>query len=127
MVNRKRQQNKVKSLQNDYFHETDSHIKFLKKQRIRFRRRMLVFGVVALVILTMLISTYVSQNYKLAEKEQLKKEAQHELQLAKEKQEKLNMQIEKLNDDEYIAKLARKEYFLSEEGEIIFTIPEDNE
>jgi cell division protein DivIC len=32
--------------------------------------------------------------------------------------------IVKLNDDEYIAKLARKEYFLSNDNEIIFTLPE---
>ncbi len=31
----------------------------------------------------------------------------------------------KLNDDDYIAKLARKEYFLSEKNEIIFSIPEN--
>ncbi|RKJ59809.1 septum formation initiator, partial [Butyricicoccus sp. 1XD8-22] len=45
----------------------------------------------------------------------------------KEQQEMLNLQIAKLEDDEYLAKLARKEYFLSEEGEIIFTIPKDKE
>ena len=32
-------------------------------------------------------------------------------------------QVIKLNDDDYIAKLARKEYFLSESDEIIFTLP----
>ena len=31
----------------------------------------------------------------------------------------------KLNDDDYIAKLARKEYFFSKKNEIIFNIPED--
>ena len=36
----------------------------------------------------------------------------------------LKLQISKLNDDEYIGKLLRKEYFLSEEGEIIFTLPD---
>ncbi len=38
----------------------------------------------------------------------------------------LKSQIIKLNDDEYIAKLARKEYFLSEDNEIIFAIPEND-
>jgi cell division protein DivIC len=36
----------------------------------------------------------------------------------------LKEEIVKLNDDDYIAKLARKEYFLSDENEIIFTLPE---
>ena len=36
----------------------------------------------------------------------------------------LKEEIVKLNDDDYIAKLARKEYFLSDDNEIIFTLPE---
>ena len=40
------------------------------------------------------------------------------------KQTMLENEIVKLNDDDYIAKLARSEYFLSDKGEIIFNIPE---
>ena len=56
---------------------------------------------------------------KTEEKEQLKKN------LAKlEKDETLlKEEIVKLNDDDYIAKLARKDYFLSDDNEIIFTLP----
>ena len=36
----------------------------------------------------------------------------------------LKDEIVKLNDDDYIGKLARKEYFLSDDNEIIFTLPE---
>ena len=50
-----------------------------------------------------------------------------ELEQVLEKQEMLKLQIAKLEDDEYIAKLARKEFFLSEEGEIIFTMPNSSE
>lgn len=39
----------------------------------------------------------------------------------------LKDEVVKLNDDEYIAKLARSEYFLSQDGEIIFNIPEPKE
>ena len=44
-----------------------------------------------------------------------------------EQKQMLELQIAKLQDDEYIAKIARKEYFLSEEGEIIFTIPKESD
>ena len=57
------------------------------------------------------------------QKEQKKLEAAGQLEEVLSKQELLNLQIAKLEDDEYIAKLARKEFFLSEEGEIIFTMP----
>ena len=72
----------------------------------------------------LLVSTMLTQNERLAKKEARKIEVTEELEEVKETQEMLKLQITKLEDDEYIAKLARKEYFLSEEGEIIFTIPE---
>ena len=37
----------------------------------------------------------------------------------------LKEQIKRLNDKEYIEKLARSEYFLSNDGEIIFKLPEE--
>ena len=64
-----------------------------------------------------------NQNARLAEKEEEKRQVQDELATVKEQQEMLKLQIMKLEDDDYISKLARKEYFLSEDGEIIFTIP----
>ena len=54
------------------------------------------------------------------EKEQLEKE----LVALKKEEVLLKEEIVKLNDDDYIAKLARKEYFLSDDNEIIFTLPE---
>lgn len=38
----------------------------------------------------------------------------------------LSQQATLLKDDEYVAKLARSRYYLSKEGEIIFSVPEDN-
>ncbi|OYQ68064.1 septum formation initiator family protein [Aerococcus sp. 1KP-2016] len=38
----------------------------------------------------------------------------------------LAQQATLLKDDEYVAKLARSRYYLSKEGEIIFSVPEDN-
>ncbi|HJA90808.1 MAG TPA: septum formation initiator family protein, partial [Candidatus Jeotgalibaca merdavium] len=31
-----------------------------------------------------------------------------------------------LQDDEYVAKIARSRYYLSKDGELIFSLPEDN-
>ena len=49
-----------------------------------------------------------------------------ELAELKKQQQILKEDIIKLNDDDYIAKLARKEYFFSENNEVIFKIPEEN-
>lgn len=38
----------------------------------------------------------------------------------------LNNQINQLKDDDFVTKLARSKYYLSKDGEIIFSLPEDN-
>ena len=58
-------------------------------------------------------------------KQVMLEEAKENLAQAKQQQELLKMQITQYEDDEYIAKILRKEYLLSEDGEIIFVMPED--
>ena len=43
----------------------------------------------------------------------------------KEQQKSLLQQVELLQQDDYVAKLARSEYYLSKSGEIIFNTPDD--
>ncbi len=124
---RDRKQNTVRTLQNDYVRTTDEELKFTNKQKILFRRRIVAFGLFASIILVFFVGTIFTQEQRIAKKEQEKAEVLAELEQIIEQQEMLNLQIAKLEDDEYIAKLARKEYFLSDEGEIIFTIPDKKE
>ena len=124
----KRKFNNVQTLENDYVRSTDHKTQHSKKQKVRIRRRIVVCGLLPLLILlVILVSATISQNKRLAEKEQLREDAEVKLAEVKEQQEMLKLQITKLEDDEYIAKLARKEYFLSDDGEIIFTIPGEGE
>lgn len=118
---------KVKTLNNDLTRSEQQKKTLKTKEAVFRRRRMLAFFVVAACIIAGLVSTNLTQKERLAAKEAYKLEAQQQLDVVTEAQEMLKLQITKLEDDEYIAKLARKEYFLSEEGEIIFTIPKEIE
>ncbi len=116
----------VKTLDNDYVRSNANLVKqkqIKQRQKILSRRRLAVFFVLAVAVCTVLVSTMLNQKAHLAEKEAQKTKIQEELAIVQEQKQMLELQIAKLQDDEYIAKLARKEYFLSEEGEIIFTIP----
>lgn len=120
----------VRTLDNDYVRSKANIAKqqqMKKRQKVLSRRRLAVFFVVAAAVCIVLVSTMVSQKARLAEKEAQKINVQEELMAVQEQQQMLELQIAKLQDDEYIAKLARKEYFLSEEGEIIFTIPKESD
>ncbi|MFO1441913.1 septum formation initiator family protein [Bacillus sp. Bva_UNVM-123] len=97
------------------------------RKRKRLYRRLTAFFIIAAAMSFFMISTILSQTSTLADKV-IEKE-KYTNQLAKLQQEEaiLEEEIMKLNDDEYIAKLARKEYFLSENNEIIFSLPNKKE
>lgn len=117
------QQNYTK-LDNDYVRKADKAINLKVQSRKRKIRRIVFFAVVPVIIICILFNVLAHQNEALEEKEKKKVEVEHQLAKLKEEQEQLNLEITQLEDDEYIAKILRKEYFLSEEGEIIFVIPE---
>ncbi|QPQ33628.1 MULTISPECIES: FtsB family cell division protein [unclassified Lysinibacillus] len=120
----KNEQQNYTKLDNDYVRNTDKAMNRKMQSRKRKLRRIVFFAVVPVVIIAFLINVLVHQSETLAEKEQKKQEATQHLVKVKDEQDSLNLKIKQLEDDEYIAKLLRKEYFLSEEGEIIFIIPE---
>lgn len=97
------------------------------KRKIRLRRRLTVMTIIFALIAGSLMVMLIKQKSVLADKEKQKIELQHDLAKQKEKQDDLKIQIAKLKDDDYIAKLARKDLFLSEDGEIIFSIPKVSE
>ena len=113
--------NNVQPLDNDFVRSNPNAKK--ARKAVLLRRRLAIFLVIAVVSIIGLAQWSSMQNDRLAEKKQKMIEVTDQLEEALSKQELLNLQIAKLEDDEYIAKLARKEFFLSEEGEIIFTIP----
>ena len=122
---RTKEKRNVSSINQDYVRSVERQEERQKAHKVRLYRRLLVFGVLAVVVFGWIAVTMYSQSTVLASKEKEKQEALLALEEVNEEQEMLRTQILKLNDDEYIAKLARKEYFLSEEGEIIFSIPEN--
>lgn len=117
----------VASINKDYVRSVERQEKRQKAHKVRLFRRLGFFALLVVVVMSWLTMTMFSQKNALAAKEQQKLEAKQELVDILEEQEMLKSQIVKLNDDEYIAKLARKEYFLSDEGEIIFSIPENED
>ncbi|WP_050183681.1 FtsB family cell division protein [Domibacillus robiginosus] len=118
---------KVASLKNAFVLSEERKSMFKMKHKRKLMRRLAAFGIVALIVLGTLLSTLVSQTGNLNEKKQELAEAKQSLAELKQQQKESEEELVRLQDDEYIAKLARKEYFYSEDGEILFNIPEDEE
>ncbi|MBO2536753.1 FtsB family cell division protein [Rummeliibacillus suwonensis] len=118
---------KTTQMPTDYT-KTETRKKMISRNRkIGLYRRLTLMTLVFTLIAGSLVFMLIKQKHVLAEKEQQKIELQQDLAKQKEKHDDLKIQIAKLKDDDYIAKLARKDLFLSEDGEIIFSIPKASE
>jgi cell division protein DivIC len=126
MEQRKRKSSKtVASIETEYIRSLRKKEIWRNKQKKRLRRKLFVYAVIAFVVLGGLTNMYIQQQQTLKEKEQQKVETLAKLDEVKNEQELLKKQLVKLDDEDYIAKLARKEYFLSDKNEIIFSVPEN--
>lgn len=122
-----RNRRKIAKIESPYVKERENADLAATRNRKFLMRRLGLFFVFAVFVGYFMISQILTQSAdldgKLAQREQLKKE----LAGMKKQQAILKEDIVKLNDDDYIAKLARKEYFLSDKNEIIFNLPKDAE
>lgn len=90
------------------------------------KRRMRVLQILVVLFLGWAGYKYYDQSQELAEKQRDFVNLQRQANEAKQKQKELELQVKRLNDSQYIAELARKQLFLSKQGEVIFVTPEQN-
>ena len=116
----------ISRLNNEYTHNKTLEALRKRKQKRHMRRRIVGILVISGFFVSGFAINIWSNTQTISQMEQEKKEAQNELKLVEKEQENLNNQIKKLEDEDYVAKVARSQYYLSEENEIIFSLPEDN-
>lgn len=85
----------------------------------------IIVGIFAVVTLGCVSTAYAAHKDQQGVEEQI---ALTEDEIAGEQKaiDTLTQQASLLKDDEYVAKLARSRYYLSKDGEVIFSVPEDN-
>lgn len=120
------ERSRVPILNETYKSHQEQHSIYIKRRKKLLIRRLTLFFVFVAIVSYTLIKTLYTQASVLNEKQDQLKEVQAEYNQIKENQEILKENITKLQDAEYVGKYARQEYYLSDEGEIIFSIP-DNE
>lgn len=101
----------------------------LREQRKRkaLIRRLVAFFIVAGATTFLVLNTMRNQQKLLDEKEKQLEQLKTEYNKIEEMQQFLQEEIIKLQDEEYIGKYARQELFLSDDGEIIFSIPDEED
>ncbi|EHL79682.1 MULTISPECIES: FtsB family cell division protein [Bacillus] len=115
----------ITSIRNTYVENEEKKQYLMQQRKKKLYRRLIAFSSLFLIITILLVSTLISQTSRLEEKQRQKAQLEHSLAKLEKKQVLLKEELAKLKDDDYVAKLAREKYFLSDKGEIIFYLPKE--
>ncbi|MBM6615386.1 septum formation initiator family protein [Desemzia sp. RIT804] len=124
MKNRKK--GNVTQLENEFTQTKTVQAHRETKYKKQKKRRIAAIVAISSVFIVGLSSNLVKNTQVIAGLDDQKVASAEELKEVEQRQETLQDEVKKLEDDDYIAKLARSQYYLSQEGEIIFSFPEDN-
>lgn len=97
-----------------------------RKKKSKFKYRLCLFIPACLCILIAIFVSVGSYWVQIAEKYQEKSLLESQIITLKEKEEELKVDVEKLQDPDYVARYAREKYMYSKEGEIILRLPEED-
>ncbi|QLK85304.1 septum formation initiator family protein [Staphylococcus sp. 17KM0847] len=118
---------KVKGIGNQYTSEANAKRQRHERRKQVVKKRITVFGgtlLAIIIVLLIMVGLQIRSNYEASQERQAKEETYQKIQ---DEEIELKEQLNNLNDDEYIEKIARDEYYLSNDGEIIFKLPEEQE
>lgn len=101
--------------------------KNVRKKAKKQAFRLLVFGAVCLFIIGGILTSLTKVWINIYDKYKEKKELEEKILALKEEEEKLTIDVERLQDPEYVARFLREKYFYSKSGEYIIRIPEESE
>lgn len=100
----------------------------MKKTRgKKSKRRLIVFGITSIAIILTICYNIVGVVFQIIDKKEEQKVLENQLVLLQNEEEKLNNEILKLQDSDYLARYAREKYFYSKSNELIIRLPNNKE
>ena len=102
-------------------------VKKVKRRKARkVTLRFLVFGVCSIVAISAVLGSLSKMWIDIYEKHKEKEYLEARLMDLEEDGESLSIDVEKLQDPEYISRYLKEKYFYSGDGEYIIRIPQNN-
>jgi len=84
---------------------------------------MLFLGLGSIVVITITVFSIGKYWVEIYQKYKEKQELAQKLYTLKEEEDALKVDVERLQDPEYVARYAREKYYYSKDGEFILRIP----
>ena len=100
-----------------------------KKKKTKTKKKVLRFfilGITCTILVAVILVTLTHVWINIYGKYKERKEIEEKLLKLKEKEEELVVDVEKLQDPEYVARYLREKYFYSKDGEYIIKIPKES-
>lgn len=101
-------------------------VKKIKRKPKKIALRFLVFGIFSIVVISAVLGSISKVWVNIYEKYREKELLEKRLVLLHEDEETLSIDVEKLQDPEYIARYLKEKYFYSSDGEFIIRLPQTN-
>ncbi|HIX69256.1 MULTISPECIES: FtsB family cell division protein [Enterococcus] len=118
---------KVTQLDNDFAKAQTAQLMKEHRQAV-FRKRRLGFIFTIALLIFGFVGFQLYQDYQQVQKLQtIKEEAVADHDLVAKNVATLEKEVAYLNDEDYVAKLARNRFFYSKDGETVYPTPEQNE
>ncbi|WP_332697266.1 FtsB family cell division protein [Halalkalibacter lacteus] len=115
---------RVREMDKSYIQQREQELEFESRKRRGLIRRLSVLAIVALTLGCMGFVTLYAQANSLEEKRQESLTLESQLKQLQLDEQRLREDIKNYNDLDYIAEIARRDYYLSKPGETLFKLPE---
>ncbi len=116
----------VSRINDAYIKQHDAQMERQQRRKKKLHRRLMLFGMIVVITMVSLVSYHLDQRAKYQGMKQEYSELSNELTSLQKEEKKLAEEIELLNDEEYLLQIAKTNYFFTEEGEIVFKLPEED-
>ncbi|MCS4487260.1 FtsB family cell division protein [Staphylococcus americanisciuri] len=118
---------KVQGIGNQYTSEANAKRQRHAKLKKVVKKRMTVFGgglLAIVIVLLIMVGMQIHSNQQASQERQAQEAKYQKIQ---DEEIELKERLNNLNDEEYIEKIARDEYYLSNDGEVIFKLPKEQQ
>lgn len=116
---------RITQLHNEYTQEKNKKQSFKQKRQKFFKRRMAFIVSCGVILLSFVTIPLIGNVFEVHALEQERAAAEQELEELVDHQDELEYYTHLLQDEDYVAKLARSEYYLTQDNEIVFSFPDD--
>lgn len=99
----------------------------MKKVSKKAKMRLIIFGIPSFLMIAYFIFTLTSSIFNYISLKREENSLKSELASLLKEKEKLKIEIDKLNDPEYVARYAKEKYLYSQNGEYVIKIEENLE